>query len=62
MMELQFSVFSMKNKVEEVNSYHLPISLFNRLATSDRRVISSFVLKSKLFCFFVIARTVCLLA
>jgi hypothetical protein len=43
-----FSIFSVMNNVKEINSYHLPTSLFNRPPTSDRHVISSFLLQQAL--------------
>jgi hypothetical protein len=44
------------NDVEEANLYLLYVSLFGELPTAYRKIISSFVLSSKLFCFIAIIR------
>jgi hypothetical protein len=44
------------NSVKQVNPYCLPVSLFDKLLTSHRHIISSFIFKSKFFCFIATVR------
>jgi hypothetical protein len=46
--------FSIVNNTKEINPDCLPVPLFDKLLTSHRHIISSFVFKSKLFHFIAI--------